>query len=372
MKKKFLSLLLFSALVLTMLSGCSKQDDTQEPDNAGNPVAVETASVARGDLSLVQDISGKITAEENIPVIATTGTKVLDILVKEGDEVRRGDLLFITDSTDINNQYVPAKKAYERTKAATDAALALARQNLENSKKLYEIGAISKVQLDQEEAALLSQEASLLGQLDQLELSLDKARDALSDSSVFAPASGVVTSLSLVRDAYPPQTQPALIISRVGKVSAEFSVSENMLPYLEVGKAVQVTLSSDPSAVFDATIDTVSQTADGMTQLYTVTALLDNAGGSLKPGMFVTLSFSGDSRKDAVLVPTKAILTQGDKSVVYVLDGENAKYIEVTPGISDGTQTEILNGLSGGETVIVKGQDYVSDGSPVKVVGGAE
>ena len=86
---------------------------------------------------------------------------------------------------------------------------------------------------------------------------------------------------------------------------------------------------------------------------------------------FNTARFSfSDSRENAVLVPTKSILTKNDKQVVFLYENGTAKQVEITTGLSDGTVTEVLSGLSGGETVLVKGQDYVTDGSPVKQVGG--
>ncbi len=358
-------------LLSVLLYGCSNpaSEETGKTEEAG-PVPVEVSLCEVGTIALKKEISGKISAEEDIPVIPATPAKVLEVLVKQGDTVRKGDLLFITDSKDINTQYIPAKNAYDRTSEVTEAALSLARQNLENTKKLYAIGAVAKVQVDQEELALKQQEAQMLTQLDQLKATLDTARDALSDASMLAPASGVINSVSIVAGATASAGQPALYVSRVGTVSAQINVTENILPLIQTGQAVTVTLSSDPNKAYPAKIETIAPTANKLTQLYLVEITLDNKDGGFTPGMFVNVSFDGEKHENAVLVPAQSILTQGIKKIVFVSENGKAKRVEVTTGLSDGKTVEVLSGLSGGETVIVKGQDFVDDGEAISIVGG--
>jgi len=371
--KKYLNRGAVLFLLLLLISGCSK-GTSEAPENTDNkkPVPVETALCEIGTLGLEKTLSGKIAAEEDIPVIPTTPSKVLEVLVKQGDHVDEGDLLFVTDSKDINNQYVPAKNAYDRTKAVTEEALKLARQNLDNTKRLFEAGAVAKIQLEQEELALKQQEAQLLTQLDQLKAALDTARDALSDTAMLSPATGVISSVSIIEGATAPVGQAALYVSRVGTVNAQLDVSENILPFIRVGQEVSVTLSSGTEA-FTGTVESVSPTADRITHLYSVKVTLDNTAGKFVPGMFVSVVLPGQTHEKAILVPAEAVLTEGDKRLVYIVENNKAKRVEVTIGLSDGTKTELLSGLTGGETVIVKGQDYVSDGGDINVTkGGSE
>ena len=370
-EKRYIIRITASLLLLLLLAGCSKPaSESAGGADKSEPVSVETAVCNVGTIAIKKEISGKITAEEDIPVIPSMPSKVLEILVKQGDKVNTGDLLFITDSKDINNQYVPAKNAYDRTSAVTEDALKLTRQNLENTKKLYAAGAVPKIQVDQEELALKQQEAQLLTQLDQLKAALDTARDALSDTSMLSPASGVISSLSIVQGATAPTGQPALYVSRVGTVSAEINVSENILPLIKVGQEVTVTLSASLDKIYSAKIESIAPTANKLTQLYLVEVTLDNSAGVFIPGMFVNVAFNGETRENTVLVPAEAILTDGNKKLVFVVENNKTKRVEVTTGLSDGKTTELLSGLKGGETVIIKGQDYVDDGGDVKIVGG--
>ena len=120
----------------------------------------------------------------------------------------------------------------------------------------------------------------------------------------------------------------------------------------------------------EATIRSVDRAAHMQTQLYTVVLTVPADVEGLLSGMFADVTFHTDTSEGAVVVPTEAILTSNDTQYVFVVENETACYREVTTGLTGSGVTEVLTGLSGGETLVTVGQAYLQDGDAVRVVSG--
>ena len=301
-------------------------------------------------------------------VMAPLPVKVTSISVKVGDKVSEGDVLFVLDKTDVEKQYRPLKDNYDRTKAVSEEALRQQRQNLEDTKALYEAGFASKKEVEGLGLALMSQEAQFASTLDALSTNMDTIEDTLADASVKAPTAGIVSSVSVVESGTASPAAPAVVISRTDKVSASFEVSESLLTGLTVGQPVTVSASAVDS-VYEAEISSISPTASPITKLYTVKVEIDNKDGALRSGMFVTATLESDRRENIVTVPSGAIVAETDGDVVFIVENGIARRVPVETGLVSGDVTEIISGLEGGEEIVVKGQSYIEDGDEIRVVG---
>ncbi len=101
---------------------------------------------------------------------------------------------------------------------------------------------------------------------------------------------------------------------------------------------------------------------------YSLKTYIDNSDGVIKPGMFANVTVSVASKNDVMVVPTDAVVFHGGKNVVYLVQDNLVAEREVSVGLENGTETELLSGLSVGDVIVVKGQSFVSDGSEIKVI----
>ena len=193
-----------------------------------------------------------------------------------------------------------------------------------------------------------------------------------SRGNVIAPVSGVITSLSAVKDSYVAPSMPVAVIDGADQMKVSVSVSEALIPKLAVGSEADITISA-LSASFTGEIRTVEQSANPQTRLYTVTLSVPTDIEGLRSGMFADVTFRTDASVDTIVVPTEAILTKGGTQYVFVVEnGDTARYVEVQTGLTGSGVTEITSGLSQGDQLVTVGQAYLSDGDPVRVVTGEE
>jgi RND family efflux transporter MFP subunit len=178
---------------------------------------------------------------------------------------------------------------------------------------------------------------------------------------------GTIVSLSAVENSYISASSPVAVIDGVDQMKITVSVSEALVPKLTVGDEVDVTISALDTS-FVGTIRAVEQSANVQTKLYNVTVSVPADVSGLLSGMFADVTFHTDTSVDAVVVPTEAILTSGDVQYVFVVEGDTARYVEVTTGLNGNGVTEVTSGLTAGQQLVTVGQSYLADGDPVRIV----
>lgn len=366
--KRILTLLLITALIV---SACSAgQETTINEDEAYTAVEVETLKPM--NLYIENMMTAKVFADKDVFVIPLMAGKVEKINVGVGDKVQKDDVLFVMDKDDISKQVNQALAAYEAAKAGFDlsaAQIQSAKDNLVRIEKLFEEGVVPETQYEQAKLAASDEslEAARMG-LEQARVAYANAASMLKNAEVKAPISGVISSVNIVEGEYATSSNPPITIVDSDSITIEFGVSASIVNKVKKGDVAEVEISS-ANYKQEAVINSVSSSADMMTNLYTVSIVLDN-DGTLKPGMFAKVYLKTDNIDNALAVRTEAVKEREDKKFVFVVDGDKAVQKEVTTGLDTGAYIEIKSGLAAGDKVIVKGQDYISDGSKIKVVRG--
>ena len=357
------------ALSLLALGGCGQAEtDPSDTDTAPKGTAVETTTVRRGEIYKESLLSGRVIANREVSVLSPLPSKVLSVKVKVGDTVGKDQVLFTLDPKDVQKNYQPLLDNYNRTKKLSEESIRLAQKSVDDTKALLEIGAASQSQLDQANLALLQQQTSTESQLSQLNESMKDINDTLKDAAVKAPISGVVTTVNVVENNNAGQGTPAIVIAENQKPQVSVSVAETMIPSLKVGDPVDITVPAVSANPFSATIRSISPNTNAQTQLYEVKMDVP-ADAGYAVGMFSNVTFRMNRHEDAVIIPSEAIQTDGKTSWVYVVNDQgSASKITVTTGLVNGEDTEILEGLAGGEQLVTKGQSYLSEGTAVRVV----
>lgn len=346
-------------------------------------------TVTSDTISSENKVSGKVTSDLDASVFVATSAKCTAVYVEVGDTVRAGQALCTLDLASTlssyeaaNIGYTSAVQSYQDQAALFDKQIALYEKNVNDLKALQEIGAASQSEIDAAELTLMSAQVTRDSTLSQLEAGIQSAKASVEQlatalenvdarGNVIAPISGVLLSLSAEKDGFVSSAMPVAVIDGVDQLKIAVTVSEALVPKLSIGDSVDVTVSS-VGASFTGTIRAVDRTANAQTKLYTVTVTIPSEVDGLLSGMFADVTFHTDTSADTIVIPAQAVLTSGGTQYVYVVEGDTARYVEVTTGLTGNGVTEITSGLEAGQQLVTVGQAYLSDGAPVRIVTGED
>ena len=378
---------LLALLVIVSLSACggNGQDHPAEDGAAAPGIAIQVQTVTSDTIATENKVSGKVSADNEHTILIASTAKCTAVYAKAGDQVQAGDILCTLDLGSALSSYNAAQisysaamQSYNDQKAVLDKQVQLALDNANNTKALFDIGAASQLEVDQAQLNYQSAVAGRNSTLAQLEAGIQNARsgveqldtaleDVDSNGNVIAPISGTLATFSAVEDSFISNAMPLAVIDGPEQMKVSVSVSEALVPKLNPGDEADVYVSSIDQA-FTAVIRSVEQAANMQTQLYTVVLTVPTDVGGLMNGMFADVTFHTDVSQNAIVIPTEAILNDGETQYVFVVEENAAQYTEVTTGLAGSGVTEILSGLSAGQSIVTVGQEYLTDGAAVRVV----
>ncbi len=373
MGKKIIIIILTVMLIFT-ISGCTSSDNEEaksvHKDEAYTAVEIET--LEQSDIFVENILPAKVYASKDVFVMPKIVGKVEKINVSVGDKVQKDNILFVLNKEDIQKQVDQSKIAYEAAIANYDMTIEQidnAKTAFERSKKLYEEGALSQTQYEQAELAASDKTLEVAEKgLSKAEIVYQQAMDALDNIEVKAPISGTITSIDIEVGEYASTAQPSMTIMDVDEVSVQLGVTENLINKIKKGDTVVLEI---PSANYkeDSVINSVGSSVDVRTGLYPVKIEVGNTG-TIKPGMFAEVNIKTDKKENVLAVKSEAVLEREGMYYVYTVDKDKAVRKEVKIGVDTGLSIEIISGLEVGDKVIIKGQNYINDGSKIKVIRG--
>lgn len=200
--------------------------------------------------------------------------------------------------------------------------------------------------------------------------------ESYSSSPVYAPVSGTVTSVPMSRGDTVSTLSPVAVISDLADLEMEIYVPERYVGKLKRGLPALAVFEAFPGVEFEAVISRLSPVLDPSSR--TLRVVLDFAGQprGIKAGMFAGVRLITEQREKVLLVPREAVLSSAGEYAVYVVKGkdgqESAEKRQVQPGLQGKEDVEILSGLEAGELVVVKGQNFLSDGDQVRIIPGED
>ena len=357
---KVLIIIIAALVVLGIVRGIQLMN-TDDEDEETTLTNVQVQEVSLGSVELTTPLAGRIQTKDTINVVPMASGEVKEVYVEVGDTVSAGQTLFTIDST---QSQLSLEQAQLNVKNLEDG-LALIKTNLDRTQALYDAGAASKSDLEQLENSYSSTSI----QLDQAKLAVSQAQDALGYYTVTAPSGGYVTAVNVVAGGVAGQSA-AVVIADTSCLELDASLSEYLISSVHVGQTVNVSVNSASDDTFTGTITQISEAPTQGTYTYPVTVKVDDPKGVIKAGMFAEVRLISARKENVVAVPSDAVITTGGEKKVAVLnsDGKTVSLKNVTVGVDNGTTAEITEGLSVGESLVIKGQTYVQDGEEVRVV----
>jgi membrane fusion protein (multidrug efflux system) len=308
---------------------------------------VEVVTVSRGTLARTTTVAGTLEPIRTVGVNAQLSGSLLSVQAEEGNYVREGQVLARIDARELEAQVKSAQ-----------AALEFAESTAKRSDELWRQRIITAEEYERDRAALAAAQASL-----------EQLRTRLGYAVIRAPISGVVTEKRLeAGDIVSPQTR-VFSVADVSTLVSRVMVSELDVPLLQPGGVVDISVDALGGARVRGRIRRIFPAADSATRLVPVeVALTGSALNQLRPGYTIRATFRLGARDDALLVPTRALMgPAGARTVVVVRQGKGERrMVRAGPDI-DG-KTEVFEGLTLGDTVVVAGQALLRDGAAVRIV----
>ncbi len=355
-----------------VLGGCG---DGRRAAAISEPDEVYVAAPISRPVEIWDDFTARIEAVKSVEVRARIDGYLEKVNFSEGQLVEEGDLLFVIDRRPYLAKAAAARAGVEEI----EARLALARNNLERAKNMYDANAISKEILETRNAELLAQNAALSSARARLaEAELD-----LEFTQVRAPISGRVSETRLDEGNLVSADSTLLAtIEKSDVVQAYFEASErDLVCYAElgifgaidqkklVGPEVELRLSSGSKKVFKGMATYFDNRIGDSTSSLTMRADIGNPGDVLKPGMFAKLRLKVEGARGALLVREDAIGTDLVGRFVYVVGGDGkVAYRAVEVGRMEGPYRIVNGGISKDDKIIVKGLHNAYPGRAVKAV----
>ena len=366
---------------------------------------VEVDKVKKGDIASLVTGSGKIQAKKDVKLSATVPGVIISLPVKDGDWVKKGQLLVQIDPSEYKSAAAQASAQLNSAKANFEQAeLVFGRQ-----KKLFEKNLTSKEQYD----ATLTQYNVSKAQYDQSSASLRQSNDLLAKTTITAPMEGKITELmkkegEMVTGATYNPTE-IMTISDISLFEVEVEVDETDIAEVKLSQEAKIKVDAFPDTVFKGEVSEIGNTAkvtgygtqDQVVNFLVKVLLLDEVQG-IKPGMSASVDVTTASHKDVLQIPIAAVVMREEKKDtlntkskegkatalasssqeennkkkkkeldgVFLVEKSKAKFIPIKSGISDQQNIEIITGLKENDQIITGSYKILrtlKDGDKIKI-----
>ncbi|WP_109851480.1 efflux RND transporter periplasmic adaptor subunit [Aquimarina sp. AU58] len=396
-KKKLLFILGIVVIVIVLLVYGKKAGWFGE---SGNFREVSVTKIDKIDIVETVSATGKIQPEVEVKLSSEVSGEIIDLPIKEGQQVQKGDLLVRINPDIIQSGLNRSQAALENVRAGlrqAEASLKESKLSYDRNKALFDKGVISKAEWDRAISAYEGAEAakqSAYYNVRSAQATVNEAKDNLSRTTIYAPMTGTISKLSveLGERVVGTQQMAGTEIVRVADLSnmeVEVDVNENDIVKVSIADSTIVEVDAYLKKQFKGIVTEIANSAenavsaDQVTNFRVKVRILEESYADLlegksenyspfRPGMTATVDVITDKRKDVIGVPISSIVIKNDTSdvkkisskdeissetnkkfeCVFVKNGETAKLRVIKTGIQDDSNIEITSGLNEGDEVI--------------------
>lgn len=380
-------------------------------------VVVQTEIVGKKNITQTVTATGKIDPEFKVVITPEVSGEIVYLPVKEGQKVKKGDLLLRIKQ----DQYIAQRDRAVANLQSAKANLAIQKiqlQKIESDynrvQELFRKGLSSEAELEAIKAQYETARAQVLAaesSVQQMEAAVKEASENLAKTVITSPMDGIVSQLNVkvgerVLGTGFTQGSNLMTIADLSKMVAVVDVDENDVVLISIGDTARVKVDAFPGKVFKGIVYEIGNTAKAKglgTQEevvnFEIKIRILNADVELKPGMSCNAEIMTETRENVVAVPIQSVTIRGAEAIssqenksedemvtiekkkeevdkkalegVFIIENGKAKFVKVKTGISDDTYIEIIDGLKGGEEVVTGTYRAISrelkDGSKVRV-----
>ena len=325
-------------------SNKSKNGDSKGKEGKNKVTTVTGIIIKTQTFDNNLSLSGSIEANEQVEIRSEISGIVEGIYFKEGSNVSKGQLLFKVNDVELRAQLAQAK-----TKQG------LASENERRAKLLLQKEAISQEEYDMARADY---------KLAQSQIQLIQAQ--IAKTAVKAPFSGKIGLRSISPGTYLTPTILVAKLVNTSKLKITFSIPEKYATQVKSGSIIDFNVSGS-TKVYNAKIYAIEPEIEVATRTLQIRAIADNSDGKLLPGTFADVKLPLDIIKDAIIVPTEAIVPVQDGKKVFIANMGKAKEVKVEATTRTDASILILSGLKAGDTLVTSGVMSLKDEASIKV-----
>ena len=383
-------------------------------------VSVKVAKAERGTIAAQVVAVGTIWPRDKADVAAKVSAQIKQMALLKNKVVRAGEVIVVLESRDLQAQRAEAVAALNqalaeerslvtgtipKTNAEDQRALNDARAKVNNTRALYERrrvlyerGGISKKDLEQTQLDLTTAEDELrleeqtvalrTRSLNPNDRALAAAKTAqaqqhlttldaqLGYATIRAPITGIVTDQFQYQGEFASSGGKLVTIADISTVIVKAPFADSVASQLKVGDTVSVLPTDTSAEEMRGQITLLSRSTDPTNRTVEVWVTLANQAGLLRANGAAQVTVFANSKNDAIIVPASAVTLEAsnaDEGTVMVVDAQNiAHETKVTIGIRSNDKIEIVEGLQGGETIVIEGNYALPDGTKVEIASDEE
>ena len=360
---------------------------------------VTFGKVQRLDITSKVSSNGRIDAKRKVDLSANVMGQIINLAVREGDVVKKGDFLLQIDQKQLAASAQGAAASLQALFSDRDAAranAAEAQRNYERAQKNYGDKIVPLADMERTRSLLDAANANVAAierRIDQARANLAAASDFLSKTTMRAPMDGIITALpihegevAVIGTMNNPGTK-LLTIADMSVVEAVMQVDETDIPSVKVGEHANVTIDAYPNKTFSGAVTEVGsspitqngQQQGGQAVNFEVKIQVENPPPGVRPGFSASADIITGTRTKAIAIPIQALVVREKKSEgagkphdeegVFVNNGGTVKFAAVKTGLSGDSNIEVVSGLKEGQQIVTgpfRALREIKDGSKVK------
>lgn len=310
------------------------------------PINTVVMEVEPATISDRINLPGSIEPWTRLELIAKIAGSIEEVMVKEGDTIKEGDILARIEADDYRIALERAQAAYK-----------LARADYERDKTVYAQGVIPTAELDARETGMQTAKADL-----------DNAKLLFERCAIKAPMDGVVRRLNAKVGLFLGIGDPIGTILQIDKVKAVIGIPESDITAVRRLDNVEITIQALDDRTVTGRRFFVSSSPETAARLYRLELEIDNPEHAILPGMFVRANIVKQTINDAITIPFYSVISRNDEQFVFVEKNGIAQKRLVQIGIMEQWMVEVTEGLEPGERIVIEGHRDVENDQKVKVV----
>ena len=291
------------------------------------------------------DIPGRLDPWQSAILAAEQEGRVFDILVEQGDVVKKGQALLELDS-----------RLWQEAEKKADLAIQETEKDWARWTELKKTGAVSVNDYEDIETAK-----------DRAVIALNEARVMVSQCRVASPFDGVINARLIEEGEYANKGAAVLQVVDTGRIKLKLNVPERDIMRIQPGQAVPFAVPAYPGVVFTGEVTFVAAVASPDSNTFALEARVDNTDGRLKGGMIAQVTLTRGVREQALTVPLAAIVPKKGEHVVFLVKDQRAERRVVQIDALVGADAVVVGGLQAGDEIVIEGQRTLQDGALLDV-----
>ena len=335
-------------LIVLTLAACDseQQKESKAGEDESPPIPVETGVPTRGDVYATYSGTAPIEAFAEADVIAKVGGEIRELLVEEGDDVTKNQILARLDGARLRLEL-----------NESEARLRKLQRDYERNVDLQAKGLISEGDFEK-----------IKFEMEALEASFNLASLELDYTQIRAPIDGVVAQRYIKLGNTVSEGEPLFRVTSLDPLVAYLHVPEREYRHIDQGQPVSIEIDALPGDPMIAAVSRVSPIVDPQTGTFKITVEIVDKERRIKPGMFGRISVVYDVHENALQIPRSAIVEDAGTMSVFVVEDNVATRKIVTTGFGNRGMVEIVSGLEDGEQVVTVGQVSLKQDSKVTII----